>query len=125
MKKIIIAIISFLVLSMPAFGSDWKQVGADKDKTYYLDMDGVVKKNKTVKFWYKIKFNTPEKKVSGKLIVEQLINVEINCSERDYYKWSMLNYFTDGSSDSKNYKDEPTSIEPGSVMDAMSKILCE
>ena len=91
----------------------------------YLDMDSILRKNKTVKFWWKTKFHTPEKNVSGKLVFEKRINSEINCSERDYYNLSMVSYFTDGSSDSKNYKDEPTSIEPDSVMDVLLNILCE
>jgi len=56
MKKIVMAIIFFLVLSVPAFGSDWKQVGTGpNDNPIYLDVDNILTKNKGTGFGDKLK----------------------------------------------------------------------
>ena len=129
MKKIIITIIFFLVLSVPAFGSDWKQVGTGPNNNpIYLDVDNILTKNKRYRIWWKIRYNTPEKNDSGKLMVEVHINSEINCSERTEKTLSRVNYFEDGSNESFNFKSlkaKPTGITPDSVIYRLSKIVCD
>ncbi|MFZ2198703.1 MAG: surface-adhesin E family protein [Thermodesulfovibrionales bacterium] len=126
MQRIIIAIISFLVLSIPVFGSDWKQVGTGpNDNPVYLDIDRILTKNKNYRVWWKVKYNTPEKNDSGKLIVEALINSEINCSKRTFKNLSVRKYFKDGDFDSGISNAEHTGIQPDSVIDMLSKILCK
>src|SRR5574340_305310 len=103
MKRIIIVIISFLILSMPVFGADWRQLGTGpNDNPIYLDLDTILTKNKSYRVWWKVKYNTPEKSDGGKLIVEALINSEINCSNRTFKNLSVKKYFEDGAFDSGN-----------------------
>ena len=127
MKKIIIlALLSLLLWSIPAFGSQWIVYATFDKGQHSFDKESIVKKNKLVTVWSKTVYSSPEYDVEGKKMDEELWQHEINCSERTQRYLSFTIRFSDGTSRSEKANSITyQAIPPDSLGDRLLMKVCK
>lgn len=127
MNKILVLLL--LMVSTNVF-AEWTAVSesANGIATVYVDFETIKKKGNKVKIWDLLDLKTAQKFENDRYL-STIQRMEYDCEEEtgrtlDYYLYSGNMRNGEIVYSSKNIKDEPKSILPGSIDEGLFKIAC-
>lgn len=124
MKRIIVlASLSFVLWSMPAFGSDWIQYGSYSTAKGFYDRERLTRTNDIVTVWNKFVYNIPQK--SNDLeFTEASLFIEFDCSKRTSRYLKFFIVYSDGSKAEDDMNGESTDVPLDSFLGDLLKAAC-
>lgn len=123
-KILVFAILSFVLWSIPVYGSDWIQYGSYSTAKGYYDRERLIRTDEIVNVWNKFVYTIPQKN-NDMEFTEAALFIEFNCSKRTSRYLKFFIEYSDGSRAADDMNGESADIRPDNFLYDLFKAVCK